>query len=207
MSDIPTRSDFELAYSRRAPWDVPNPQPSFAEVVPAMALSVLDIGCGTGELALHVAATGRKVVGVDYLDVPLESGRRKGQERGIECDFRVCDALQVSSLGQSFGTVLDCGLFHVFSDADRMTYVRELSKVLVPWGRLFILVFSAEEPGTHGPRRIHKSEFFDAFSPPDWRIDSIQSTRFQVREDIHKWTFSDGGPHAWFVEATRRPTL
>jgi ubiquinone/menaquinone biosynthesis C-methylase UbiE len=205
MSDIPRRSDFELAYSRRVPWDIPYPQPAFVDVVPSMALSVLDVGCGTGELALHVAATGRRVMAVDFLDEPIARGRQKAEERGISCEFRVCDALQLATLGQAFGTILDCGLFHVFSDTDRQLYVRALSTVLVPWGRLFMLVFSADEPGTHGPRRIGEGEFYQAFPSADWRIDSLQKTRFHVRTDIQKWTFTEGGPHAWFAEISRKP--
>ncbi len=203
MSDIPTRADFEKAYSGRAPWDIPGPQPVFAEVVPHMAQRVLDLGCGTGELALHVAATGRQVLGIDYLAEPIEQARTKALERAIDCEFQVGDALQLSSLGPQFGTVLDSGLFHVFSDDDRVRYVAEIAAVLQPGGNLFLLCFSILEPGTQGPRRIAELDLRNAFAEPTWRIDSIEPVRFQVRSDLRKWTFSDGGPHAWFVVVQR----
>jgi hypothetical protein len=54
--------------------------------------------------------------------------------------------------------VLDSGLFHVFSDEDRIRYVRGLKTVLDPGGRLFLLCFSDVTPGTEGPRRVSQPE-------------------------------------------------
>jgi hypothetical protein len=44
--------------------------------------------------------------------------------------------------------------FHVFSDEDWRRYVEGLASVLRAGGRLFLLCFSDEEPGTQGPRRV-----------------------------------------------------
>jgi hypothetical protein len=46
--------------------------------------------------------------------------------------------------------VIDSGLFLVFSDEDRRPYVESLATVLKPGGRLFLMCFSDEEPGTQG---------------------------------------------------------
>src|SRR5437868_610901 len=50
------------------------------------------------------------------------------------------------------------------SDEDRRRYVEGLATVLKPGGRLFLLRFSDEEPGTPGPRRVSKEELHDAFA-------------------------------------------
>ena len=47
-----------------------------------------------------------------------------------------------------FDNVIDSGLFHVFNAEDRQRYVEGLKTVLMPGGRLFLLCFSDEEPGT-----------------------------------------------------------
>ena len=60
--------------------------------------------------------------------------------------------------------MIDSGLFHVFSDQDRQRYVEGLAAVLKPGGRLFLMCFSDEEPGTQGPRRVSKQELHDAFA-------------------------------------------
>lgn len=49
---------------------------------------------------------------------------------------------------ERFDAVIDGGLFHVFSDEDRKKYVEGLAEILRPWGRLFLMCFSNEEPGT-----------------------------------------------------------
>ena len=77
-----------------------------------------------------------------------------------------------------FDNVIDSGLFHVFIDEDRRRYVEGLATVLKPGGRLFLLCFSDEEPGTQGPRRVSKKELHAAFAE-GWSIESIEPS--QVR--------------------------
>ena len=101
-----------------------------------------------------------------------------------------------------FDNVIDSGLFHVFNDEDRRRYVEGLATVLKPGGRLFLLCFSDEEPGTQGPRRVSKKELHDAFAE-GWSIESIEPSRYEVRPDLKDLTFSEGGPKAWFVVVRR----
>ena len=65
------------------------------------------------------------------------------------------DALTLSKLDPQFDGVIDSGLFHVFSDEERARYVAGLAHVTKLGGRLFLLCFSDEEPGTQGPRRVY----------------------------------------------------
>ena len=88
------------------------------------------------------------------------------------------DALALKDLPEVFDNVIDSGLFHVFNDEDRRRYVEGLATVLKPGGRLFLLCFSDEEPGTQGPRRVSKKELHDAFAE-GWSIESIEPS--QVR--------------------------
>src|SRR5713101_180173 len=78
---------------------------------------------------------------------------------------------------------IDSGLFHVFSDEDRTRYIEGLATVLKPGGRLFLMCFSDEEPGTQGPRRVSKKELYDAFTE-GWDIESIQPSRVETRPDL-----------------------
>ena len=99
--------------------------------------------------------------------------------------------------------MIDSGLFHVFSDEDRKKYVAGLATVLKAGGKLFLMCFSDEEPGTEGPRRVSKSELQDAFTQ-GWDIESIQPRRFETRPDLKDFTFSEGGPKAWFAIVRRK---
>jgi SAM-dependent methyltransferase len=198
MTPVPDRSTFEAMYAGQAPWDIGKPQKPFIDMADQITGSVLDAGCGTGDTALFLAGRGCKVTGIDFLEVPIQRARRKATERGVQVTFLVKDAMTLKDWTERFDNVIDSGLFHVFSDEDRRRYVEGLATVLKPGGRLFLTCFSDEEPGTQGPRRVSNKELHDAFAE-GWSIESIQPSRVEVRPDFKEFSFSAGGPKAWFA--------
>src|ERR1043166_6352814 len=189
---IPDRSTFENIYAGQPPWEIGRPQKALIDVADEIAGSILDAGCGTGENALFFARRGHKVTGIDFLAEPINRAKQKATERGLTATFLVMDALELNKISEVFDTVIDSGLFHVFSDDDRRRYVEGLASVLKPGGKLFLVCFSDEEPGDQGPRRVRRSEIEDAFAQ-GWVIKSIEPTRFEVRPDLKDFTFSEGG--------------
>lgn len=199
---IPDRSTFENIYAGQPPWEIGRPQKVFLDVADQIAGSILDAGCGTGENALFFAGRGQTVTGIDFLAEPIRRARQKAETRGLTATFLVMDALNLKDLTQVFDSAIDSGLFHVFSDEDRRRYVDGLTKVLKSGGRLFLLCFSDDEPGEQGPRRVSKKEIEQAFHQ-GWCIESVISTRFEVRPDLKEFGFSEGGPKAGFVVVRR----
>jgi cyclopropane fatty-acyl-phospholipid synthase-like methyltransferase len=199
---IHDRSTFESAYAGQAPWDIGKPQKPFIDVADQITGSVLDAGCGTGDAALFLAGRGCTVTGIDFLEEPIKRAQRKATERDLSVTFLVKDALTLKDWSDRFDNVIDSGLFHVFSDEDRTKYVAGLATVLRSGGRLFLMCFSDEEPGTQGPRRVSKTELNDAFAE-GWSIESIEPTRAEVRPDFKDFNFSEGGPKAWVVVVRR----
>lgn len=164
MSEIPRR-DFEASYrSGDAPWDIGRPQPEVVRLAEAGLItgSVLDVGCGTGENALYLAARGHAVFGLDGSATGIELARQKAVERKLPVQFHVWDALELGRLRKRFETVIDVGLFHVFRDEERRRYAESLAEVTSPGSDLFILCFSDEEPPGPGPRRVSEHEIRDA---------------------------------------------
>jgi SAM-dependent methyltransferase len=100
----------------------------------------------------------------------------------------------MAELGESFDTVLDCGLFHLFRDADQAAYVAGLHRVLRPGGRYFMLGFSEREPGDW-PHKLRRDDITAAFTD-GWRIDSIEPATIEARLD-------SGGVLAWRAALTR----
>src|SRR5438128_6608130 len=145
---IPDRSTFENIYSGQPPWEIGKPQKAFLDVADRITGFVLDAGCGTGENALFFASRGQKVTGIDFLEEPIQRAKQKAVARGLSATFLVLDALALKDLPQLFDHVIDRGLFHVFSANDRQRSVEGLATVLKPGGRLFLLCFSDQEPGT-----------------------------------------------------------
>jgi len=204
MSVIPNRETFENAYAGKAPWDIGQPQPVFVNAADLISGSILDAGCGTGDNALFFAQRGHQVTGIDFLREPIERAKKKAAERGITANFLVLDALHLDSLPEQFDSVIDSGLFHVFSDEDRRRYVSGLASVTKPGGQLFLLCFSDQEPGEQGPRRVTEPELRASFAE-DWEVESIEPVRFEARTDLQGITFSPGGPKAWFARLRRQP--
>lgn len=60
--------------------------------------------------------------------------------------------------------MLDCGLFHIFTDDVRAAFVDSLRSVVAPGGRYFMLCFSDQQPGDWGPRRVTRDEIEAAFT-------------------------------------------
>jgi ubiquinone/menaquinone biosynthesis C-methylase UbiE len=158
---------------------------------------VLDVGCGTGELALLAASQGMDATGVDSSPRAIATAEKRAAERGIEgVRFVVGDALDLGFLGTTFDTVLDSGVFHVFSDEDRARYVASIHAVLKPGGRYHLLVFSDAQPGDWGPRRVSRDELEAAFAD-GWQLAEVEPAAFAL-------STRDGPVHAWRVSALRR---
>jgi demethylmenaquinone methyltransferase/2-methoxy-6-polyprenyl-1,4-benzoquinol methylase len=98
--------------------------------------SVLDVCCGTGDLALAVEAAGGEVLGCDFSGQMLAVARARGGDRA---GFVQADALALPLKNESFDAVMiGYGLRNL---ADFRTGVSELLRVLKPGGQLLILDF------------------------------------------------------------------
>jgi SAM-dependent methyltransferase len=158
---------------------------------------VLDVGCGTGENTLHIAALGLSVLGVDVAETALEMARRKSRERGIDAEFAIADALHLERLGRSFDTVLDVGLFHTFDADERPRYVASVASATKRGGTLYVLCFS-DIGADVGPHPVSERELRAAFDSDDrWEVVAIEAERVGTR-------FHDAGAPAWLATVKRR---
>ncbi len=178
-------------------WDIGRPQGALARLAGSGLIvgSVLDAGCGTGENALHLAALGHAVLGVDLAAAAIERARAKAAERAVAAEFLVADALDLAALGRTFDTVLDVGLFHTFDDADRPRYADSLGTVLRPGGRAFLLCWSDRNPFGRGPRRVSPGEIRATFRD-GWRVEAVDPEWLETR-------LPDGRIHAWLARIAR----
>lgn len=60
--------------------------------LPAAPADVVDLGCGTGSLAVLAAAHGHRVTGIDLSPAMVEAARAKAAGLGLDVDVRVGDA-------------------------------------------------------------------------------------------------------------------
>jgi SAM-dependent methyltransferase len=189
---------FEAAYqSGVPPWDIGRPQPAIVRLAEEglIAGDVIDLGCGTGENALYLASRSVAVVGVDAAPTAVARADEKARLRGSGATFLVADALALEMLERTFDVAIDCGLFHTFSDADRVRFERSVQRTLRPGGRYVLLCFSDNQPGDFGPRRVTQAEIRGTFAT-GWTVDSIVAERFAAQ-------LPGGGAEAWLALLTR----
>lgn len=186
--------DFNSVYQGDPPWDIGRPQKEFVQLEEAGEIvgSVLDVGCGTGENALFIAARGHEVWGVDFTPNAIKKAKNKALERNIKVTFLTRNALDLHPLGMVFDTVIDSGLFHVLNDDERPLFASSLANVLHRHGTYFMLCFSELEPGSCGPRRVTQRDIRNAFDRT-WHINYIRPAQMESRrltDGIHAWLSS-----------------
>ena len=109
---------------------------------------VLDVGCGTGTLAIvakkRVGETGR-VYGIDPSAQLLAGARRKAARARLPIDFQQEGIERMPFPNQSFDVILSTFMMHHLSDDLKRQGFSEIARVLKPQGRLLVLDFKHPE--------------------------------------------------------------
>ncbi len=147
---------------------------------------VLDVGCGSGDLAIHIAKGGLDTLGIDFVEEAIAQARSKKAalppDVAGRLDFRVADALHPSRLGRTFGAVVDSGFYHLFDPDQCERFVAELEQVLGPGGRCYLHEFAVTFPVPNVPRQVTEAELRELFAPErGWRILTIRVGEFSSR--------------------------
>ncbi len=96
--------------------------------------TVLDVGCGTGVVAVTAACRGAKVTGLDLTPALLERAKYNAAQAGVSIEFLEGDVENLPFAAGSFDVVLS-QFGHMFGPRPEVTVVQML-KVLKPGGRL-----------------------------------------------------------------------
>lgn len=179
---------FNSVYHEIPPWDIGGPQPAMSALLteyPPMD-PVLDVGCGSGDLAIYLAQLGHQVIGIDFVDAAIAHTREKIDSLPPEVarllNFQVADALKPSLLQQQFGSVVDSGFFHLFNPDQCDRFIDDLALTLLPGGRYYLHAFAFEFPIPNAPRQLSADELRARFtSEKGWHIHDIRSAEFISR--------------------------
>jgi ubiquinone/menaquinone biosynthesis C-methylase UbiE len=112
---------------------------------------VLEIGCGTGNLAVRVkrAHPGVALVGSDPDPLALARARRKARNlAGIRFERGYAQRLPYPDT--SFDRVLSAFMLHHLDHDTKVAAVAEVSRVLRPGGGLHLVDFAGQSHGVHG---------------------------------------------------------
>jgi 2-polyprenyl-3-methyl-5-hydroxy-6-metoxy-1,4-benzoquinol methylase len=107
------------------------------EVAGPPPLKVLDVGCGTGFLALRMAELGHTAVGIDLAEEMLAVARRKAEGSGLAVTFRLGDAEAPPRHGAPYDVVLERHV--IWTLPQPREAVRAWRELLKPGGLLILI--------------------------------------------------------------------
>lgn len=97
-------------------------------------LDVLDVGTGTGAIAVPLAEQGHRVTAIDQADEMLARTRAKAHARGVDIDIRAGDAERLDFPDASFDVVISRWVLWLLPDPAQAA--QEWQRVLRPGGTL-----------------------------------------------------------------------
>ena len=98
---------------------------------------LLDAGCGTGMMALRIAAQypGCTLHGIDISPKMIAVARRDAEKQGLAVDFRVGSITDLPYPDDSFKVVTTNIMYHHLDLVEKQQAVAEIARVLKPAGR------------------------------------------------------------------------
>lgn len=162
---------------------------------PELTDSLVDIAAGTGHTALHLRPLIARAVLVDLTPAMLAEAQNLADERGLEIETLVADAVQVPLTDESFTLATCRRAAHHFPDIPG--FLSEAHRLLAPGGRLGIVDMTAPDAAIGLVNRIERlrdASHATALSPEQWS-DAVKGAGFNVealeieREDydLQRW--------------------
>lgn len=139
--------------------------------------SVLDIGCGSGEIAAWLAKQNFKVLGIDFALCAIERAKSEHPEVPGKLEFQTVDICRQPSPFPRFNAAIDRGCFHGVPQSLAADYVKNIASWLMPEAR-FLLLFKVVTMQNLGQIDLEENLYSDA-------IQYLQKT-FGVEFDILK---------------------
>lgn len=134
---------------------------------------VLDLGCGTGDLAITIAgyaSKGTEIVGLDFSESMLDKARHKAATAGVEITFVEGDATAIPFPDDYFDCVGISFAFRnlTYKNPLREPHFAEVLRVLKPGG-CYVAVESSQ-PRNSFVRTIMRGYLYGFVRPAGWLI-------------------------------------
>jgi cyclopropane fatty-acyl-phospholipid synthase-like methyltransferase len=101
--------------------------------------TMIELGCGAGDLSLYFATKGFRVMGLDIAPYAVEWAREKAAQAGIAATFTVADVTRdLDPLPEPADFVLDGHCLHCIIGVDRKVFLRNARRCLKSGGLFHI---------------------------------------------------------------------
>ena len=152
------QDDLDRIYRTRSPEDIPwnrkDPPQALVEFLEKGKITpckTIDLGCGTGSYAIHLAGLGFDVTGIDFAPSAIKQAKAKARVSGIPCRFLAADVLgDIGEIAEAFEFAYDWHLLHHIYPEHRQHFVRNVNRLLAPGGRYLSVCFSEDDPAFGG---------------------------------------------------------
>ena len=99
-------------------------------------MTVLDVGCGTGNFSIKLANLGCKVTGIDISDRMLDLGRKKARSLGLDIEFYSMDVYDMAFKDDHFDAAFSMAAFEFITKPEKA--VEEMFRVTKTGGAILI---------------------------------------------------------------------
>lgn len=182
-----------------APWERRNVpelwRPLFEGPLALEPGRALDIGCGSGRDAVHLAGHSWQVTAVEFVDKALARARQRAAEEGVEVQWVRGDVGELGRLGlePGYSLLYDFGCIQGLSDSARRGAAAGLTELAAPGARLLFLAFKAARR-IMLPRGMDREQLV-ALLGNGWDLQHAQSV---VTEDMPRRSAGPSRPStAW----------
>ncbi|MFI6505794.1 class I SAM-dependent methyltransferase [Nonomuraea typhae] len=111
----------------------------------------LDLGCGPGRNAVHLALLGFDVDAVDLSPTAVAWAEERAGQAGARVRFHCGDAFTTAFPPGRYDLIYDSGMLHHLPPHRRVSYLTLLNRLLAPGGHFAVNCFSGEEMGSRAP--------------------------------------------------------
>jgi SAM-dependent methyltransferase len=141
-------------------------------LVPGRAL---DVGCGSGRDAVHLAKRGWQVTAVDFVEKALTGAKQRAARENVEVQWIRGEVAELARLGlePGYSLLYDFGCIHGLSDSARRGAVAGLTELAAPRATLLMLAFKSGRRMVL-PRGMDKEDIL-ALLGDGWRLEQSQS--------------------------------
>jgi len=165
-------TDYDQEYQKTIAYFGDSPDPLLRDFIQLLdsELDVLDVGCGQGRNALHLARNGFRVTAIDPSPVAIGQVEREASDHALEVRAQVGGYGEVDLDDMEFGAVMVFGLIPDLPG--------EKTKPLIEWARsrvarngtLWLTGFTTEDPACQHCRENWRPLSHNSFIGPDGTV-------------------------------------